>query len=72
MSLTPVRFAKEQQKVLREVVLAYRGSRGHHLPRGDRDLGRRLGFRSSGVGGRARGGGGGAIGPNLARMPRRS
>ena len=32
--------------------------------------GRRLGSRSSGAGGLAGGGGAGAIGPNLARMPR--
>jgi hypothetical protein len=39
--------------------------------RRDRPLGRRLGSRSSGVGGLAGGGGAGAIGPNLARIPRK-
>ena len=42
-----------------------------HPPRRDPRRGRRLGSRSSGVGGLARGGGGGAIGPNLARIPRK-
>jgi hypothetical protein len=42
---------------------------GDHRPRRDRDRGRVLGSRFSGVDGR--GGGAGGIGPNLARMLRR-
>src|SRR6516225_2610423 len=46
-------------------------SLGYPLPRRDRDRGRRLGSRSSGVGGLAGGVGAGAIGPNFARIPRK-
>jgi hypothetical protein len=42
-----------------------------HLFRRDLERGRLLGSRSSGVGGLAVGGGAGASGSNLARMPRK-
>jgi hypothetical protein len=43
-------------------------SLGYRLPRRDLERGRRLGSRSSGVGGLAGGGGAGALGPSLARI----
>jgi hypothetical protein len=44
---------------------------GDHLPRRDLERGRRLGSRSSGVGGLAGGGGAGAIGPSFLPFPER-